>query len=67
MCIRRNTGGSLYKPRLYPSLPVQSVYITNVVSSNPDRGEVYSIQYYMIKFVSNWRPVGGFTPPVQLL
>jgi hypothetical protein len=35
-------------------LPVQSVTITtNVVSSNPANGEVYSIQHYMIKFVSD--------------
>ena len=32
-------------------LPVQSVSInTNVVSSNPAHGEVYSIQHYVIKF-----------------
>jgi hypothetical protein len=33
---------------------------TNVVSSNPDQGEVYSIQHYVIKFVSDLRQVGGF-------
>ena len=34
-------------------LPVQSVPIsTKVVSSNPTDGEVYSIQHYVIKFVS---------------
>ena len=34
-------------------LAVQSVPITtNVVSSNPVNVEVYSIQHYMIKFVS---------------
>jgi hypothetical protein len=33
-------------------LPVQSVPITTeVVSSNPAHGEVYSIQHYVIKFV----------------
>ena len=32
-------------------LPVQSVPITiKIVSSNPVHGEVYSIQYYVIKF-----------------
>ena len=42
-------------------LPVQSVPITtNVVSSNPVHGEVYSIQHYVIKFVSNLQQVGGF-------
>ena len=33
---------------------------TNVVSSNQDHGEVYSIQHYVIKFVSGFRQVGGF-------
>ena len=42
-------------------LPVQSVPITTkVVSSNPVDGEVYSIQHYVIKFVSDLRQVGGF-------
>jgi len=27
-----------------------------------EEGEVYSIQHYMIKFVSDWRQVGGFLP-----
>ena len=39
-------------------LPVQSV--PKVVSSNPVHGEVYSIQHYVIKFVSDLRQVGGF-------
>jgi hypothetical protein len=44
-------------------LPVQSVPITtNVVSLNPIHGEVYSIQHYVIKFVSNFQQVGGFSP-----
>jgi hypothetical protein len=33
---------------------------TNVGSSNPIHGEVYSIQHYVIKFVSDLRQVGGF-------
>jgi len=33
---------------------------TNVVSSNPAHGKVYSIQHYVIKFVSDLRQVGGF-------
>jgi hypothetical protein len=42
---------------------VQSVPITNqVVSSNPVHGEVYSIQHYVIKFVSDLRQVGGLSP-----
>jgi len=44
--------------------------ITNVVSSNPVHGEVYSI-HYMIKFVSDLRQVSGFLqillflPPIK--
>jgi hypothetical protein len=52
---------------------VQSVPITtNGVSSNPVHGEVYSIQHYFIKFVSDLRQVGGFLrvlrfpPPIKL-
>jgi hypothetical protein len=42
-------------------LPMQSMSITtNIVSSNPAHGKVYSIQNYVIKFVSDWRQVGGF-------
>jgi hypothetical protein len=38
---------------------MQSVPITtNVVSSNPVYGEVYSIQHYVIKIVSDLRQVG---------
>jgi hypothetical protein len=37
-------------------LPVQSVHIASkVVSSNPAQIEVYSIQHYVIKFVSDLR------------
>ena len=31
-----------------------------VVSSNPVDGEVYSMQHYIIKFVSDLQQVGGF-------
>jgi hypothetical protein len=42
-------------------LPVQSVPIpTKVVSLNPVHGEVYSIQHYVIKYISDLRQVGGF-------
>ena len=34
---------------------------TKVVSSNPVHGEVYSIQHYVKKFVSDLRLVGGFS------
>jgi hypothetical protein len=40
---------------------MQSVSITTkIVSSNPVHGEMYSIQHYVIKFVSDLRQVGGF-------
>ena len=35
---------------------------TEVVSSNHIHGEVYSIQHYVIKFVSDLRQVGAFSP-----
>ena len=41
--------------------PAQSVPITTkVVSSNPVGGEEYSIQHYVIKFVSDLQQVDGF-------
>jgi hypothetical protein len=53
--------------------PMQSVPITTqVVSSNPVHGEAYTIQHYVIKFVSDLRKVGGFLcvlrlpPPIKL-
>jgi hypothetical protein len=52
---------------------VQSVPITTkIVSSNPVHGEVYSMQHYVIKFVSDLRQVGGllwvlpFPSPIKL-
>ena len=54
-------------------LPMQSVLITTkVVRSNPVHGEVYSIQHYVIRIVSDLRQVGGFLqvlrlpPPIKL-
>jgi hypothetical protein len=48
----------------------QSVPITTkVVNSNPTHGEVYLIQHYVIKFVSDLRKVSGFLrfiPPIKL-
>jgi hypothetical protein len=42
-------------------LSMQSVPITTkVVSSNLAQGEVYSLQHYVIKFVSDLPQVGGF-------
>jgi hypothetical protein len=34
--------------------------MNKVVSSNPAHGEVYSIQHYVIRFVSDLRQVGGY-------
>ena len=45
---------------------------TKGVSSNPAHGEVYSMQHYVIKFVSDLLQVGGFLlvlrlpPPIKL-
>ena len=40
---------------------VQSVPITTkVVSSHSAHDDVYSMQYYVIQFVSDFRQVGGF-------
>jgi hypothetical protein len=45
----------------FTKLHMQSVPITTkVVSSNTVHGEVYLIQHYMIKFVSDLGQVGGF-------
>ena len=47
--------------------------MNTVVSSNPVHGEMYLIQHYVIKFVSDLRQVGGFLqvlrfpPPAQLI
>jgi hypothetical protein len=49
-----------------------SAITTIVVSSNPVHGEMYWIQYYEIKFVSDLRQVCGFLqvlrfpPPIKL-
>ena len=56
---------------LFLQLPMQSMsVITNVVSSNPAHGEVYLIQHYVIKIVSDLRQDGGFLrvlrfPPIN--
>jgi hypothetical protein len=49
-----------------------TITYAKVVSSKLALGEVYSIQLYVIKYVSNLRQVGGFlqvfrfTPPMKL-
>jgi hypothetical protein len=48
-------------------LPMQLVPITTkVVSSNPVPGEMYSIQLYMIKFVSDLGRVGVFPQVLRI-
>jgi hypothetical protein len=50
------------------NVPMQSMPITTkVTSSNPAHGEMYSIQHYVIKFVSDLRQVSGFPPPPSTL
>ena len=45
---------------------MQSVPITTkVMSSNPTNGKVYSIQHYVIMFISDFRQVGGFLRVIQ--
>ena len=47
---------------------MQSVPITTkVVCLNPPCGEVYSVQHYVIKFVSDLRQVGGLLRVLQFL
>jgi hypothetical protein len=47
---------------------MQSVPITtNIVSSNPVHGEVYSIQHYVIKFVSDTTNTSTFCWTLLLL
>ena len=56
----------------YIFLPVQSVITTKVVSSSPAHGEVYSIQHYVLKFVSDFWQVScilrvlRFPSPIDL-
>ena len=57
----------------FATLSVQVVIITtDIASSNPADGEVYLMQNYVIKFVSNLQQVGGFLlvlwfpPPIIL-
>ena len=59
--------------RRYLQLPLQAVPITTeVVSLNTAHCEVYSIQHFVIKFVSDLRQVIGFLrvlrfpPPTKL-
>ena len=44
------------------SMPIK----TKAVRSNHAHGEVYLIQHYAIKFVSDLRQVGGFLAPSEV-
>ena len=53
---------------LHLPLHVQSVPITtNVASSNPVHGDMYSIQHNVIQFVSDLRKIGGFIRLLRFL
>ena len=71
MCLYKHFPLSLISVDL--QLPVQSLLIiTKVVSLYPAHGEVYLMQHYVIKFVSDLRYVDGFLwvlwfpPPIKL-
>jgi hypothetical protein len=50
-----------YGSCIYNYLYVQSVHITTkIVSSNPVHDQVYSMQHFVIKIVSDLRQVVGF-------
>jgi len=50
-----------------------TTYAISAMSSNPAHGEMYTIQHYVIRFVSDLRQVGGFLwvlrfpPPIKLI
>ena len=55
---RRGRGRMVVR---FAKLYIQSAPITTeVVSFDRTRGEVYTIQYYVIQFLSDLRQVGGF-------
>jgi hypothetical protein len=57
-------------PPVWVVVDEQSVPITTkVVNLNSDHGEVYSIQHYVLMFVSDLPQVGGFLrvpPPITM-
>ena len=78
LCYITNQGLSwswLYGSWIYNYLCNQCLFsiTTKVVNLNPIHGEVYSIQHYVIKFVSDLQQVGGFLqvlrfpPPIKLI
>ena len=70
-CINKISGISKNILRIsFLSKPIPST--PKVVSSNPVHGEMYSIQHYVIKYVSDLQQVSGFLrirrfpPPLKL-
>jgi hypothetical protein len=62
-CIMHSEGPSWlwwYGSWIYNYLCNQTNIQTKVVNSNSAHGEMYSIQHYVIKFVSDWQQIGGF-------
>jgi hypothetical protein len=41
---------------------IHANHINRLEATNPANGEVYSIQHYVIKFVNDFKQVGGFSP-----
>ena len=73
ICYYNTVSSYLSKGHHHLQLPVQSVPITTkVVSLNPIDGNVYSIQHFLIKFVSDLLQVSyflrvlQFPPPIKL-
>jgi hypothetical protein len=74
---KHTPNSSMVAPNLLTSVTLDAfnsrfMFIIFIVSSNPVHGEVYSLQHYVIKFVSDLRQVGGFLrvlrfpPPIKL-
>jgi hypothetical protein len=76
MAVSFNGGGKRSTRRKPPTFYSNLVHTTRfwnyLVSSNPAIGDVYSIQHYVIKFVSDLRQNDGFLrillfpPPIKL-
>ena len=64
--IKYNLGGRHGRDRMVVGLiTTYAISAYHFVSSNPVYGEVYSIQHYVITFVSDLRQVGGFLLVLQ--
>jgi hypothetical protein len=54
--------GNIYHFNINMHIYQLQIITTKFVSSNPADTEVYSIQHYVIKFVSDLQQVGDFSP-----